>query len=361
MEKDGEEMENEPEEYAREAQEHQILRDPGIPTSSELANTLSHTHIPFRTWCSHSVSGRARHPGDYRRSGDRKYTIPHIVCDCCFLRSDLDDENILVQVAKDIQTGYLFGYVLPTTRVSALPRGRSHGGRNLSSRIRPDRAEGGNEPAIQSLREEVQRRQSKLTVLENSKVGQSSSNGVAERSVQALSEQIRIMRSCLQDHLKVGIPSKHLAIAWLIKHAGELISPFQLGPDGRTAYERAHGKPFRHSLVEVGEREYTIEFTSWTPSTNSNHDGQKAFFRVELEVGRVIARHVRGGGEEYSDSEDYRRRDGRQRRLSRSELSRGSITVRRRSNMDVKLNDCRKKHVRNQNKNQFCLQDEYYA
>lgn len=91
-------------------------------------------------------------------------------------------------------------------------------------------------------------------MIENSKVGQSASNGVAERAVQPISELNRVMRSCLQDHLKIGIPSHHPVIAWMLEHAGELIPSFQIGPDGRTAYERARGKPVRCSFVECGER-----------------------------------------------------------------------------------------------------------
>lgn len=65
VENDGEAMKGEPEQYDHEAKEHQILRDQGTPTLSESAqNALSHNH--FRTWCSHCVSGRARHPGHYR-------------------------------------------------------------------------------------------------------------------------------------------------------------------------------------------------------------------------------------------------------------------------------------------------------
>ena len=34
----------------------------------------------------------------------------------------------------------------------------------------------------------------------------------------------------------------------------DLISKFQIGPDGRTAFERVKGKPLRRETVEFGER-----------------------------------------------------------------------------------------------------------
>lgn len=42
-----------------------------------------------------------------------KYSVPHVVCDDCFLRSDLDDENLIVRVTTGIATGYIFGHVIP--------------------------------------------------------------------------------------------------------------------------------------------------------------------------------------------------------------------------------------------------------
>ena len=40
---------------------------------------------------------------------------------------------------------------------------------------------------------------------------------------------------------------------WLVNHAGVLTFRFQVGVDGRTAYERIKGKPFRKALVPIGE------------------------------------------------------------------------------------------------------------
>ena len=42
-------------------------------------------------------------------------------------------------------------------------------------------------------------------------------------------------------------------LPWLVNHAGVMITRFQVGVDGRTAYERIKGKPFRKALVPIGE------------------------------------------------------------------------------------------------------------
>ena len=40
---------------------------------------------------------------------------------------------------------------------------------------------------------------------------------------------------------------------WIVQHAGELISKYQINRDGNTAYENVFGKPCRDEIVEFGE------------------------------------------------------------------------------------------------------------
>lgn len=123
-----------------------------------------------------------------------------------------------------LSTGFVFGHVVPRKGLAHCHRAKVM--IEDIARLGHDRImlKGDNEPAIRSQQEEVQRRRAKPTVLENSEVGQSASNGVAERAVQALSEHIHVMTSCLQSHVKIGIPPKNPVIAWRVEHEGELIS-----------------------------------------------------------------------------------------------------------------------------------------
>ena len=45
-------------------------------------------------------------------------------------------------------------------------------------------------------------------------------------------------------------------MAWLVQHAGETISKYQLGKDNKTAYERLMGKSCKEQVVEFGEKVY---------------------------------------------------------------------------------------------------------
>ena len=56
--------------------------------------------------------------------------------------------------------------------------------------------------------------------------------------------------------MKCEVPSRHHVLAFLVEHAERLMSRYQVGRDGRTAYELHAGKPYRTQLLEFGERVY---------------------------------------------------------------------------------------------------------
>ena len=110
------------------------------------------------------------------------------------------------------------------------------------------------EPALKSVQEEVRRRREESTILENSPPRDSKANGAAERAVQSVGEQVRVLRSALQRRIGAVFKTNHPVIAWLVEYAADLLSKFLVGDDGKTAYERLKGKPFQKELAEFGER-----------------------------------------------------------------------------------------------------------
>ena len=81
-------------------------------------------------------------------------------------------------------------------------------------------------------------------LLENSPVGDRRANGAAERAVQAIAEQVRVVRRGLEPRLELRLSVKHPVTAWLVERAGVLLSKHQVGDDGKTGYQRRKGKPF---------------------------------------------------------------------------------------------------------------------
>ena len=79
-------------------------------------------------------------------------------------------------------------------------------------------------------------------VIENSPVHSSKSNGIIERAIQTVQGMIRTIRSSIEDKWEVKIKTSHPIWPWIAEHAAFLLSRFEVGRDGKTAYERVKGK-----------------------------------------------------------------------------------------------------------------------
>ena len=88
---------------------------------------------------------------------------------------------------------------------------------------------------------------------ENSPVGDSESNGLAETGVQEVAGQIRVIKLGLEAALQCQIPIDHPIIPWLIEWAPDTQNYFSVGRDGKTSYERHKGKTFKVPMAEFGE------------------------------------------------------------------------------------------------------------
>ena len=88
---------------------------------------------------------------------------------------------------------------------------------------------------------------------QESPVGESKSNGAAENAVQQIQKHTRVIRDGLEARYQQKVAGDHMCMAWLARHAGGVKSRLQVGPDGKTAYERLKGKKFGREWVEFGE------------------------------------------------------------------------------------------------------------
>ena len=212
FEESGEEfgdIELECEEEEEEAREPCVLRDPGAPTESEVERH-NVTHMPFRSWCLACVEGKARDKHHQKAEGQVGKEVPEIVFDYCFLGSEGED-TVAIQVTRDRRTRMIFAHVVPKNGFS-----HEHGATELIKDIAKLgyneiilKCDG--EPALKTIQEEVRRQRSEKTILENSPVGDSRANGAAERAVQAIAEQVRVIRQGLEQRLELRLSGKHMA------------------------------------------------------------------------------------------------------------------------------------------------------
>ena len=113
------------------------------------------------------------------------------------------------------------------------------------------------EPANLALKQAV--RESMPTVefvMEESLVEEHQSNCTVEVTVREIQKQVILMKSALEERMKCEMLWRRPILAFLKEHAGKIMSRYQVGRDGRTAYELHAGKPYRRQLVEFGERVY---------------------------------------------------------------------------------------------------------
>ena len=182
----GEELRDIGLETEEEAREPRVLRDPGAPTEAEVEKH-NITHMPFRSWCPACVEGKARYKPHHTQKDGTEKNIPENVFDYGFLGAEGED-TIAVLVARDRRTKMIFAHVVPKKGFT-----HEHGAEEMMKDISKLgyhevilKCDG--EPALKSVQEEVRRKRTEKTILENSPVGDSRANGVAERAVQAVAE-----------------------------------------------------------------------------------------------------------------------------------------------------------------------------
>ena len=84
-------------------------------------------------------------------------------------------------------------------------------------------------------------------------VKSSASNGVVERGIQSVQGQIRVLKDALEDRWKREISAVECIVPWIVEWSAHVLNRFEVGKDGRTAFERCKGKRAKHLGIEFGE------------------------------------------------------------------------------------------------------------
>ena len=84
-------------------------------------------------------------------------------------------------------------------------------------------------------------------------MGEPQSNGAAEKAADTVGGMIRTQKIALESNCGIELAGDHVATPWLIQCSGLAVSLFEIGSDGRAAYERVRGMRFRRELPPFGE------------------------------------------------------------------------------------------------------------
>ena len=71
--------------------------------------------------------------------------------------------------------------------------------------------------------------------------------------------QVRVLLDALEARWDVKIPTKHPILCYLVEYAAFLLNRFEVGRDGRTAFERLRGRPCRIPVACFGEKVFYKE------------------------------------------------------------------------------------------------------
>ena len=236
-----------------------LARAPRGPKKQE---RLDHevTHLPYRSWCGHCVRGKAKERGHLRADrdeGDLGARLPMVCMDYCFYSGGetVSETGAAILVVRDRDTKVTYGHMVKEKGV---------GDGWIVDRVAEDIENMGyseitlktdQEPAIRDLQRAVKEKRAPYkTTLENSPVESSGSNGLAEKAAQELEGQVRTMRSALAARIGEMPAEASVIMAWMTEAAAQLINRHQVGKDGRTPYERVHGRRGAALVAEFGEK-----------------------------------------------------------------------------------------------------------
>ena len=106
--------------------------------------------------------------------------------------------------------------------------------------------------SLKELLKRVAEKRESRTILEEAKRSDSQSHGRAERAVRSIEEMTRVFKRDLEIRMGADLDIDSAMFDWLVRHAADLLNKRHVGKDGRTAYERMRGRPYRGELLAFG-------------------------------------------------------------------------------------------------------------
>ena len=82
---------------------------------------------------------------------------------------------------------------------------------------------------------------------------------LAEGMVRRVREQVRVLISQIESGVGGKISKDAVILQWAVNWAAKLISNYQVGEDGKTAFERMKGRKCRSPLAQFGEKVLYME------------------------------------------------------------------------------------------------------
>ena len=211
------------------------LVDPRKPTQAEV-DEHELTHVPYRNWCPICVRCRGKDL-DHRKAVEDERGVSEYAFEYCF-PGDEFGHKLVVLAGRERVTGMYFATAVPTKgsigrfavdkALDFIHELGDRGGRIL---VKTDQ-----EPAIRTwARDLSEAREDGRTILEESPVKSSGSNGRAERAVQALEGQIRVLLLSLEARVGQKVDAREPIVSDMPEYAAYLLNQLDVGKDDKTS------------------------------------------------------------------------------------------------------------------------------
>lgn len=247
---------------AREAEKKvPMVANPEMPSKEEVERH-NLTHANYQSWCKHCQAGfaaRDKHVSkDKKKKGKRKLTkhgyvdvpdteplqdgVTKFSIDYVYLNSDDGEVAPATMVMVNHEGGGVWSYATPGKGIQGdrlwLPKRMTSdidgcGVKDAKIQVKSDQ-----EPAIVVVQEEVREIRKGRTQCTNSPVGESECNGRAENAARRVEVKVRTIRSFLEEKLGCKLDMSKPFATWLIRWAGEILTKYAIGRDGKTAWKR---------------------------------------------------------------------------------------------------------------------------
>jgi len=202
------------------------------------------------------VGGRgiASPHGHVEKSEEEKESRRPVIAMDYFYMNSKDNPSATLLAMKDEKSATVFASVVPSKGVSeewvaerAARFVNKLGYKEVT--LKSD-----TEPAMVALRGEIREKCQAEALEEDAGVGDHQSNGLIENAIRNIRGVIRTLKLSVESNIKEKIADDSVVMAWIVEHSANLITTCSKGQDGRTAYERVHGKKPPQVMIPVGEK-----------------------------------------------------------------------------------------------------------
>ena len=174
------------------------------------------------------------------------------------MNSEDSEKSRATMVMVNHEDGGVFAYATPGKGIQGdrywLPKRMAKDIDNCGSKDVRVQIKSDQEPAIVVVQEEIRELRRSKTICVNSPVGESECNGRAENAIRRVEVKVRTLRSHIESKAKTKIDMNGPIATWLIRWAGEILTKYTKGQDGKTAWERRRTEECKKPIVPVGEK-----------------------------------------------------------------------------------------------------------